>query len=181
MRGKRRKKLPVWLTASERERVLSLELSVRDRAIVTTLLYTGLRASELVSLDIEDLDFDEGTLFVRCGKGAKQRVIPLHAEAAACLETHLDGQRSGPVFLSNRRKRISYDRIHSRSVEIGREAKLRKRLHPHVFRHSFAVALLDADTDLETIRDLMGHESIETTSIYLHCSTAKRRVAVDRL
>jgi site-specific recombinase XerD len=175
-------KLPTWLTAPERKRLLGLGLSARDRAIVATFLYTGLRSNELRLLDIEDLDFEAMTVFVRFGKRAKQRIVPLHAEAAAALEAHLDGRTAnGPVFESNRGQRISYDRLHSLVVDLGRQAGLRKALHPHALRHSFAVSLLDAGVDLETIRDLMGHESIQTTSIYLHCSTAKRRAAVDRI
>jgi site-specific recombinase XerD len=174
-------KLPTWLTGPERKKVLGLELSARDRAIITTFLYTGLRSNELRLLDVEDLDFEFLTVFVRFGKRAKQRIVPLHAEAAAALEAHLVGRKSGPVFESNRGARISYDRLHSLIVEIGKRAGLRKELHPHALRHSFAVSLLDAGVDLETIRDLLGHESIQTTSIYLHCSTAKRRAAVDRI
>ncbi|GIK36548.1 MAG: hypothetical protein BroJett011_03810 [Chloroflexota bacterium] len=175
------RRLPTWLTGPERKRLLGLELSARDRAIITTFLYTGLRSNELRLLDVEDLDFEAMTVFVRFGKRSKQRIVPLHAEAAAALDAHLAGRTSGPVFESNRGQRISYDRLHSLVVELGQRARLRKELHPHALRHSFAVSLLDADVDLETIRDLLGHESIETTSIYLHCSTAKRRQAVDRI
>lgn len=177
------KKLPVWLTAAERRRVLNLDLPARDRAIVAVFIYAGLRANELRMLDVHDLDFDDLTLFVRHGKGSKERLLPLHAEAAAALDRHLDGKLSGPVFMSNRGSRISYDRLHSLVGEIGRQAGLWKPLHPHVLRHTFAVSLLEAEppADLETIRDLMGHESIQTTSIYLHCSSARRRAAVDRI
>lgn len=175
------RKLPTWLTGPERKKVLGLELSARDRAILTTFLYTGLRASELCALDVADIDLEALTVFVQCGKGAKQRIVPLHTEAATALEAHLQGRTSGPVFFSNRGRRISYDRLHSLVAEIGKLAGLRKELHPHSLRHSFAVSLLDADVNLETIRDLLGHEDIRTTTIYLHCSTAKRRAAVDRI
>lgn len=161
--------------------MLGLDMPARDRAIITTFLYTGLRSNELRLLDVEDIDFEAMTVFVRFGKRSKQRYVPLHAEAAAALDAHLAGKTSGPVFESNRGQRISYDRLHSLVGELGKEAGLRKELHPHSLRHSFAVALLDAGVDLETIRDLLGHESIQTTSIYLHCSTAKRRQAVDRI
>jgi site-specific recombinase XerD len=175
------RRLPTWLTGPERKRVLGLDLSPRDRAIITTFLYTGLRSNELRLLDVEDLDLEAMTIFVRFGKRAKQRIVPLHAEAAAALDVHLAGRITGPVFESNREQRISYDRLHSLVVDLGKQAGLRKELHPHALRHSFAVSLLDAGVDLETIRDLLGHESIQTTSIYLHCSTAKRRAAVDRI
>lgn len=175
------RRLPTWLTGPERKRVLNLDLSPRDRAILATFLYTGLRSNELRLLDVEDIDFEAMTIFVRFGKRDKERIVPLHAEAAAALEAHLQGRATGPVFESNRGQRISYDRLHSLIDEIGQRAGLRKKLHPHSLRHSFAVSLLDADVDLETIRDLLGHEDIRTTTIYLHCSTAKRRAAVDRI
>jgi integrase/recombinase XerD len=174
-------KLPIWLTGPERKKLLALKMTARDKAIVTTFLYTGLRSNELRLLDVEDLDFEAGNLFVRFGKRAKQRIVPLHEEAAAALVAHLAGRQSGPVFESNRGQRISYDRLHSLVEELGARAGLRKRLHPHALRHSFAVSLLDAGVDIETIRDLLGHQDIRTTSIYLHCSTARRRAAVDRI
>lgn len=173
------RKLPTWLTGPERKKILNLDLSPRDKAIIATFLYTGLRSNELRLLDVEDIDFEAMTLFVRFGKRSKQRIVPLHTEAGAALEAHLAGRTTGPLFESNRGQRISYDRLHSLVVELGQLAGLRKELHPHALRHSFAVSLLDAGVDLETIRDLMGHESIQTTSIYLHCSTAKRRAAVN--
>lgn len=175
------RRLPTWLTDAERKRLLNVEMAARDRAIVTLFLYSGLRCNELRMLDVEDLDFEEMTVLVRFGKRSKQRLVPLHAEAAAALSEHLGGRTAGPVFLSERKLRISLRRLRSLVKGLGQQAGLRKDLHPHALRHSFAVALLEANVDLETIRDLLGHEDIKTTSIYLHCSTAKRRAAVDRI
>ena len=175
------RRLPTWLTEAERKRLLGLEISHRDRAILILFLYSGLRCNELRMLDVPDLDFDEMTVLVRFAKRSKQRVVPLHAEAAAALTEYLEGRTSGPMFFSERKQRLSLRRLRSLIKELGQQAGLRKDLHPHALRHSFAVALLEKDVDLETIRDLLGHEDIKTTSIYLHCSTAKRRAAVDRI
>lgn len=175
------RKLPTFLTASEKRKLLALDLSLRDRAILSVFLYAGLRANELRMLDAEDIDFDAGTLYVRHAKRGKERLIPLHPEAGVALEAHLDGRSSGPVFQSNRGQRISYDRLHSLAVTMGNSAGIRKRTRPHVLRHTFAVALHENGEDLETIRDLLGHEDIRTTSIYLHCSMAGKRLAIDRL
>lgn len=175
------RRLPTWLTEVERKRLFNLELSHRDRAILTLFLYSGLRCNELRMLDVADLDFEAMTVFVRYAKRSKQRMVPLHAEAEVALNEHLAGRTSGPVFLSERKQRISLRRLRSLIKSLGQQAGLRKDIHPHVLRHSFAVALQDKDVDLETIRDLLGHEDIKTTSIYLHCSTAKRRAAVDRI
>jgi integrase/recombinase XerC len=175
------KRLPIWLTKPEKEKLLDLDLSQRDRAIVTVFLYAGLRANELRMLDVADFDFEAMTIHIRHAKRGKERVIPLHPEAAITVDTYLNRRRTGPVFLTNRAGRISYDRLHSLIVSLGIKAGLRKHTRPHVLRHSFAVALHENDVDLETIRDLLGHEDIRTTSIYLHCSMAGKRLAVDRL
>lgn len=175
------RRLPTWLTNPECRRLLATIMTPRDRAIITLFFYAGLRCNELRMLDVEDLDFEAGTVFVRFAKRSKQRIVPLHAEVADALQGYLGDRRTGPLFLSSRRQRISLRRLRSLTKALGQLAGLRKDLHPHALRHSFAVALLDASVDLETIRDLLGHESIETTSIYLHCSTARRRAAVDSI
>lgn len=176
------KKLPIWLTKQERCRLLDLpSLSSRDRAIVAVFLYAGLRANEVRMLDVEDLDFEEEIMHVRHAKRDKERFVPLHQKVAENLGPYLGGRQEGPVFFSNRGRRISYDRLHSLMVGLGRQAGIRKRTRPHVLRHSFAVALHECGTDLETIRDLLGHEDIRTTSIYLHCSMAGKRSAINRL
>lgn len=176
-----KRKLPTWLTSRKRNRLLDQEMTRRDRAIVALFLFCGLRSNELRMLDVEDLDLDEGTVFVRHAKRDKERIVPLHVEARKALQEYLGDRRSGPVVLSNRGLRISNRRLRSLIKEMGSHADLRSELHPHALRHTFAVSLLEADVDLHTIKDLMGHESIETTSIYLHCTTERKRAAIDRL
>lgn len=178
------RKLPVWLTESERDRLLNAEMSERNRAIITTMLFAGLRCNELRMLNVEDVDFDDMTIHVRHAKRDKERYVPLHPEIAAALDQYLGDRRDsleGPVFLSSRGNRISNRRLHSMVSVLAARAKLRKNLHPHALRHTFAVMLKDNGEDLETIRDLLGHEDIRTTSIYLHCSMAGKRSAINRL
>lgn len=175
------RRLPTWLTASERKKLLDSEMTDRDRAIITTFLYAGLRCNELRMLDVGDVDFEEMSIHVRYGKRAKERLLPLHPEVAMAMSQYLDGRQSGPVFLGARGQRISLRHYRTLIKRIGQQAGLHKDLHPHALRHSFAVALLEKDTDLETIRDLLGHSSIQTTSIYLHCSLERRQSAVNRL
>ncbi|MCB0207727.1 MAG: tyrosine-type recombinase/integrase [Anaerolineae bacterium] len=175
------KRLPTWLTEPERKRLLNLSLSDRDRAILCIFLFAGLRCNELRMLDVEDVDFEEMTVFVRFAKRGKQRLVPLHAEAAEAIKNHLGDRSAGPLFLSERKQRISLRRLRSLVKELGQQTNLRKDLHPHALRHSFAVSLLEANVDLETIKNLLGHSKIETTSIYLHCSAEKLRSAVDRI
>ncbi len=174
------RKLPTWLTRAERKRLLATELPTRDRAIVATFLYAGLRSNELRMLDTPDVDFEEMTLLVRHGKRSKQRLVPLHPDAAAAMEKHLAGRRAGPVFMTHR-GRISNRRLRSLIEQIGREAGLQKKLHPHVLRHTFATSLREAGQELDVIQALLGHERIETTAIYTHCSVDQLRAAVDRI
>jgi site-specific recombinase XerC len=175
-------RLPTWLTASERKRLWELDLSTRDRAILAIFIFGGLRSNELRRLDVRDIDFDERTILVRFGKRNKQRLIPIHANVDTALREHLQGAGGdGPIFRGNRETRISNRGLRFLVAGWGRQADLRKELHPHSLRHTFAVSLLEADVDLETIRDLLGHASIATTSIYLHCTTQRKRLAVDRL
>ena len=175
-------RLPTWLTESERKRLWGLEsLSKRDRAILAVFLFGGLRSNELRMLDVGDIDVDERTILVRFGKRNTQRLIPLHTNAKAALRDHLGDLGDGPVFLGNRGARISNRGVRHLVKRWGKQAGLQKDLHPHALRHTFAVSLLEAEVDLETIRDLLGHASIQTTSIYLHCTTQRKRSAVDRL
>lgn len=177
------KRLPTWLTATERAKLLDVDMSARDRAVVCLFLFAGLRSNELRMLDIQDIDVEAMSILVRFAKRGKQRLVPLHAEAGAAIDAYIEGRRRGALILSSRGTRISNPRLRQLIKSLGVAAGIRKDLHPHALRHSFAVALLETTppTDLETIRDLLGHESIQTTSIYLHCSTARRRAAVDRL
>lgn len=176
-----KRRLPVWLTEKERDQLLSVEMSDRNRAILTTFLYAGLRSNELRMLDVVDIDFDEMTIHVRHAKRGKERLIPLHPEVAVAVEKYLGERDDGPIFLSNRGERISNRRLRSMVKMIATRASLKKNLHLHALRHTFAVLLKENGEDLETIRDLLGHEDIRTTSIYLHCSMAGKRTAINRL
>jgi len=179
-------KLPTWLKRKERKQLLNLKMTPRDRAIITTFLYAGTRCNELRMLDISDIDIDEMTIFIRYGKRNKQRIIHLHAEAGAAIEHYLTQtgrsfQSTGPVFLSNRINRISNRRLRSLIKQLGQQAELRKDLHPHALRHSFAVSLVEAGTSIEAVRDLLGHSSISVTNVYLHCTPNRLKDAINQL
>jgi site-specific recombinase XerD len=132
-------------------------------------------------LNVPDIDFEEMTIFVRHGKRSKQRLVPLHAEIAAALGEYLGDRRSGAVFLSNRGNRISLRRLRSLIKDLAQKAGLKKDVHPHSLRHTFAVSIREAGEELDVLKDLLGHASIETTEIYTHCSVSQLRAAVDRI
>lgn len=188
-----KRRLPTFLTRPERDRLLGIQMSNRDLAIVLTFLKAGLRSNELRMLDLDDLDFDEMTLMVRYGKRDKQRLIPLHTDAAFALEVHLNSHElarlraeAAPddqqaVFLSERKRRLSNRRLRTLIKGLGQRARLKKSLHPHSLRHTFAVSLREAGEELDVVKDLLGHASIKTTEIYTHCSVDQLRAAVDRI
>lgn len=198
-RSRRPRKLPVYLTAAERDAILEAAFdsaprgvpagAARNTAILAIGLYAGLRVSEICRLDVGDIDLDAGTIRVREGKGGKDRELPLHAFAgelvAAYLATRLPSDRMGgrgsPVFVSRQGSRIHPRTVQRMVAALATDAGLAKRVSPHKLRHTFATLLLEEDVDLRVIQELLGHASIATTELYLHISQRRKRGAVDRL
>lgn len=158
----------------------------RDRALLELLYAAGLRVSELVSLDLDDLDTRAGVLRV-LGKGHKERMVPFGSKAARALERWLETARSSrrtgdphAVFLNLRGARLtdrSVRRILNRRLL---EAAVRTRASPHALRHSFATHLLGAGADLRAIQELLGHASLSTTQRYTHVTTDALMRVYDR-
>jgi site-specific recombinase XerD len=194
VRGKRRsEKLPVYLTERERDLIIEAALesaprgvpdgAIRNAAILAIGLFAGLRVSEIRHLDRVDVDLDGLTVRVREGKGAKDRELPLHRDAgvlvSAYLKTRADGDPA--LLLSRRGSRISVRAIQQLVRHLATDAGLAKKVSPHKLRHTFATLLLEKGTDLRTIQELLGHESVATTEIYTHTSHALKRVGIDKL
>jgi tyrosine recombinase XerC len=148
---------------------------LRDRAILETLYATGARVSELVGMDMRDLDEKGGQVRVT-GKGDKQRIFPLHREALARIDAYVRGARPAfrpapderALFLNRNGTRLTDGGVRrmlsSRLAEIG----VATGITPHTLRHTFATHLLEAGADLRTVQDLLGHASLSTTQIYTH-------------
>ncbi len=188
---RRDRNLPRYLGVEEMEVLLSLpfkgKLGKRDRAILEFLYSTGIRVSELVSLNMEDIDWENGFVRVR-GKGGKERIVPVGDKALEALEEYFYVRNT---FLKNRRKDIYVEpealflnkwggRITTRSVErivarYIREASLKKKVSPHQFRHSFATHLLERGADLRAVQELLGHSSLSTTQVYTHLTSSRIR------
>lgn len=147
---------------------------LRDRAALEVLYGCGLRASELVGLDLRAVLLDEGLLRV-FGKGEKERVVPVLGTAADALGAYLDRGRGAlvgrrptdVVFLNVRGGRISRQSVHAIVEKYGRVVGI-KGLHPHTLRHSFATHLLEGGADLRVVQELLGHANIATTQLYTH-------------
>ncbi len=149
----------------------------RNRLIVIMLYSTGIRASELTGIDIDDVDMDDCSLKVT-GKRRKQRVIPFGSELKRTLEEYLpllgtvrkcNGERA--LFLSlHTGKRISYGMVRLIVRDALKLVTSQEKISPHVLRHSFATSMLNNDADLQSVKELLGHEKLSTTSIYVHTS-----------
>lgn len=147
---------------------------VRDRAIVELFYSSGLRLAELVGLDLPQLDLDAGEVMVT-GKGNKRRLLPVGRAARSALAEWLalrprwaGNADCQAVFLSQRGGRLQARSVQQRLALWGRTVGADRRLHPHLFRHSFASHLLESSSDLRAVQELLGHSDISTTQIYTH-------------
>ena len=175
------RKLPDTLSVTDINRLIAaVDLSSnegeRNRAILETLYGCGLRVSELVSLKISDLFFDEGFVKIT-GKGNKQRFVPIGSFTQNYIEiykntirTHLNIQKGheDTLFLNRRGRQLSRAMIFTIIKDLAVKIDLNKVISPHTFRHSFATHLLENGADLRSIQLMLGHESITTTEIYVH-------------
>jgi integrase/recombinase XerC len=176
------KRLPRTLDADQMAKVLEPaaavqgndpRLAARDLAIMELLYSSGLRLAELIGLDLEQLDLADRTVRVT-GKGAKVRIVPVGKQAVTTLRNWLKlraefaGSGEKAVFLGRNGSRIGARAIQHRLVKISRQRGLPVRLHPHLFRHSFATHLLESSHDLRGVQEMLGHADIGTTQVYTH-------------
>jgi integrase/recombinase XerC/integrase/recombinase XerD len=194
---KRPQRLPRVLRSSEvaalLDRIpLTTPLELRDRALFELAYASGLRAEELVTLDVESIDFDSETVRVE-GKGGKTRVVPVGEHALAALHRYLArgrpaldgrGDRERSLFLSKTGRRLSTSDVRRRLRTWTRQAVARvpalADAHPHALRHSFATHLLEGGADLRAIQELLGHAAISTTQVYTRVESARLRSAYAR-
>lgn len=146
-------------------------LAHRDQAILELFYSSGLRLSELTSLDLEQLDLPAGLVQVH-GKGSKTRVLPVGRKAREALEQwlamrSLSNPQDGAVFVSQQGRRLGPRAIQLR-VKAAGERELGQNLHPHMLRHSFASHMLESSQDLRAVQEMLGHADIKTTQIYTH-------------
>lgn len=181
---KREKHLPHFLTFSETLKLINLPdntfLGLRNRAILETLYSTGMRASELLSLNIRDIDFISGILKVR-GKGKKERLLPIGETALKAIQDYLNypaRPNSGAIFLNRYGKRMSLRSLERMLVKYRKS--LVDNVTPHTLRHTFATHLLERGADLRSVQELLGHKSLSTTQIYTHLTTKRlKRIYAD--
>lgn len=176
------RKLVSFLPIDEATNLMNAgDLGVRERAILELLWATGLRVSELVSLDLDDVERGERKVRVR-GKGGKERIALYGAEAAAALDAYLDGRGvgRGPLFMGRGGRRLGVRGVFEIVRRRARAAGITRRVSPHTLRHTFATHLLDAGADLRMIQELLGHSRLSTTQRYTHVSAAQLMRVYDR-
>ena len=148
----------------------------RNRAIIETLYGCGLRVSELINLKLSDLYFDEDFIMVT-GKGNKQRFVPISEinqkyiniyRKEVRVHLHIQKEHEDFVFLNRRGKQLTRAMIFTIVKRLAEAIGLKKSISPHTFRHSFATHLLENGADLRAIQQMLGHESITTTEVYMH-------------
>jgi tyrosine recombinase XerC len=175
---KRGRPLPKFLTENEMAELMSVphragsEQQLRDRALIELVYSSGLRRAELVSLNCGDIDYMAGTVRV-FGKGSKERVVPVGDGALKCLRAYLQGQRredSEPVFTGPTGKRLSDSGVVFVLSRWVKASALKKKITPHVLRHSFATHLMNRGCDIRMVQEMLGHVSLQTTQIYTHVS-----------
>lgn len=185
------RRLPDTLSVEEVERLLDAAdgstAPVRDRALLELLYAAGLRVSEAIGLDREDLSVDGG--FVRViGKGDKERLVPIGEVALDALGVwmrdarpsllaigHVAPLRGGPLFLGPRGRRLARQQAWAAVIGAASRAGLGGRVSPHTLRHSFATHLLEGGADLRVVQELLGHASISTTQLYTHLTGERIR------
>jgi len=168
---KRGEPIPKYLSEAEMAELLkSCEEDSRDFAMVLTLGYTGMRVGELCGLNVEDVDFSDGVITVKYGKGDKQRIVLIEEKTGTALRKYLDKRKAveGPLFLSSRRNRIKPRAVQRIVCKYAKKAGIIKKVTPHVLRHTFATTLLRRGADIRIIQQLLGHASVATTQIYTH-------------
>ena len=165
-------KLPKVISINEINKIFESKLNTEETAIFELLYGCGLRVSELVNLDIKNIDLNSKIL--RCfGKGSKERIIPIGEKARKAILNYLEirnlySKESKKLFINKSGKTISRQEVYLLSQKVGKI--IDKHISPHVFRHSFATHLLENGADLRVVQELLGHSSVSTTQLYTHVS-----------
>ncbi len=188
---KSEKYLPEYLTIDEVDSLInSFDISkddeLRDKAIIETIYSSGLRVSELINLKIKDINIQEKIIKV-LGKGYKQREVPIRSEALYYIDLYLKNVRKKIIssdkttlFVNKNGHKLTRQYIFEMIRKHSKIINLTKTISPHTLRHSFATHLLSKGADLKTVKEMLGHENIETTQIYTHVAEEKIMNAYDK-
>ena len=155
--------------------------SPRDKAIFEILYSTGIRVSELVGLNVDDVDFI-GNIIKVMGKGKKERIVPIGNQALSALKEYMDGRKANNkfIFVNKNGTRLGDRSVRNIINKYILEQAMAQHVTPHMFRHSFATHLLNRGADLRSVQELLGHVNLSTTQIYTHLTTEKIKKVYDQ-
>ncbi|HNW39297.1 MAG TPA: tyrosine recombinase XerC [Candidatus Omnitrophota bacterium] len=186
---KSEKRLPSFMTEEEVYRLIESAFAktpqdtagLRDRAIMEVFYSSGLRISELVGLNLEDIDFISGILKIR-GKGKRERIVPIGETALLTIKKYLKNRKkqSEVLFLNNHDRRITTRGVRFLLAKYLKSCGIKPGVSAHTFRHSFATHLLNRGADLRTVQELLGHANLSSTQIYTHLTTDKLKSVYDK-
>lgn len=192
----RRKRLPSNMSASEIETLLpaarqavasartpvKMAAAMRDLVMIETARLAGARVAELCNFRIEDLNLDEATLSIQHGKGDKDRNVPIADKLIAMFRQWIGDRKSGWLFPGPKGRKLSTRTFERRLKSLAAAAGIAKRVYPHRLRHTFATSYLRIPgANIHELQQLLGHSSLQTTSIYLHVEVSRMKAAIDKL
>jgi len=178
------KKLPIYLTQEEIDKLLDIEIkdgfSARNKSILELLYSSGLRISELINLEFKNIDLNECIIRVM-GKGSKERIVPINDIAIHYLKIYVKDYRhllvkqeqNNYLYLNNHGKKMTRQGIFKMIKKLTKEKRINKEVSPHTLRHSIATHMLENGADLRIIQEFLGHSDISTTQIYTHLTNDK--------
>jgi len=172
------KRQPNFLTVEEAQALIKVVPNLRDRAVVMTLLYTGMRVSELCNLNVDDLCLEDQEIIVRDTKTYHDRKVIISEECVKAVNDYLnsfpDVERKA-VFISRRGGRISRGRVYTLIRKYGELAGIQKKVTPHVLRHTLATNMIASGASIIEVKEQLGHRSLESTLRYVHLQTYQRK------
>ena len=169
---KRNKTLPNILSIRDLRSLIDSIKNIKHKLIVKLLYGSGLRVSEIVNLEKNDLNFGDGLIHIRLAKGKKDRFVKIPESMINDLKNYCEFESGKYLFESNRGGKLTTATVQAILKNAAKKAKIKKRVYPHLLRHSFATHLLENGTDLRVIQKLLGHSDIKTTQIYTQISQA---------
>jgi integrase/recombinase XerD len=178
---KRPRSVPKYLTEKETARLIRVaSKNSKNHAIVSVLAYTGIRVGELCRLNLQDVDLDEKIMWIRHGKGDKDRIVILSDECAGTLTLYLKSRNrlnidNDSIFISRKMSRYDPTSIQRLVKKLSVEAGISKTVTPHILRHTFATSIMRNGANLKFIQEILGHSTLATTQIYVHIDDSEMK------
>lgn len=169
-KSRKQRLLPKYIRKEDVRKLLDSCSNLRDKIMLQFMYNTGVRVSELINLQIDDINFENHTVFIRLGKGSKDRVVVLTRDFTTILQAFTNNRKKGPLFLSNWNKPFTSRAIQKKIKELAKKAGLPGWISPHTLRHTCAVHALQSGVNIQTIRKHLGHSALSTTQIYTEIS-----------